>query len=105
MSQPTPPIPFRNVQLLGAGETPPAGASVWLYEGSLERFTGGSSRFHFAQRIAWPEEPGWEQVRELGLWMVARLSVNGHVLVGLRARSEADSPASARLITPAAEGE
>ncbi len=100
MSQPTPPIPFRNVRILGTDEPSPDGTPVWVYEGSLERFTGDGSRFHFEQRIAWPEDPDWEQVQELGLWMVARLSVNGHVLVGLRARPEADPPTTARLITP-----
>jgi hypothetical protein len=73
---------------------------VWLYEGTLERFTGAGRRFAYRQRIAWPRTPVWEEVRELGLWMVERLSINGHVLVGLRARPEAFPAADARWITP-----
>jgi hypothetical protein len=73
---------------------------VWLYEGTLERFTGDGSRYHYAQRIAWPAEPAWEQVRELGLWMAERLSINGHLLLGLRARPEGAAATEARLIAP-----
>jgi hypothetical protein len=80
---------------------------VWLYEGTLERFTGAGRRFAYRQRIAWPRTPAWEEVRELGLWMVERLSINGHVLVGLRARAEAAPASEACWITPGttADGE
>jgi hypothetical protein len=73
---------------------------VWLYEGSLEQFAGGGRHFDYRQRMAWPEEPSWEQVLEFGLWTVERLSINGHLLVGLRARPESAAPGAARLISP-----
>ena len=76
------------------------GSHVHRNEGTLERFTGTGRRFSYRQRIAWPGSPAWEEVRELGLWMVERLSINGHVLVGLRARPETAPAEEARRITP-----
>jgi len=61
---------------------------VWVFEGTLERVIGGAGRFAVVQRVAWPAEADWEEVRAFGHWMVERLSINGHVLVGLRARPE-----------------
>ncbi len=92
--------PSPEARLLGPEEAAPEGGSVWLYEGMLERFAGGGERFRYRQRIAWPGEPEWESVRELGLWMVERLSINGHLLLGLRARPEAAPVEEARLIAP-----
>jgi hypothetical protein len=86
--------------LLGAEETPPEGASVWLYEGTLERFSAPGVRFRYRQRIAWPAPPAPEQVQELGRWMVERLSINGHLLIGLRAYPEGERPESAQAIRP-----
>ena len=73
---------------------------MWLYEGTLERFAGPRKRFPYRQRIAWPGDPAWREVRILGLWMVERLSINGHVLIGLRARPEAAPAEESRWITP-----
>jgi len=94
--------PQPQTRLLGPADAAPQGAEVWLYEGRLERFTGGGGPFDYRQRIAWPEAPAWEQVRELGLWMVERLSINGHLLIGLRARPEGAPSGEARLILPEA---
>lgn len=101
----TPGRPYPEAQLLAADAAPPPGAVVWLYEGTLERFTGtaasvGGTRFAYEQRIAWPEGTPWESVRRFGLWMVERLSINGHLLVGLRARPETAPPTEGRLILP-----
>ena len=94
------PKPFPEAKLIAPDDLPPPGTQVWIYEGTLERFTSGHERYHYAQRIAWPAEPSWEQVRELGLWMAERLSINGHLLLGLRARTEGIPAAEARLIAP-----
>jgi hypothetical protein len=95
-----PPRPCPDARLLAPEEPAPEGARVWVYEGTLERFVQTGERYRYRQRIAWPEAPTWEQVRTLGLWMVERLSINGHVLVGLRARPE-DAPAhEAQPIVP-----
>jgi hypothetical protein len=92
--------PFGEAKLLGAEDAAPEGASVWVYEGTLERFAGGRGGYQYRQRIAWLGEPSWGSVRDFGLWMVERLSINGHMLVGLRARPETAEPAEARLIGP-----
>lgn len=99
MSTPSP-RPFPEARLLGPDEPVPQGASVWVYEGTLERFAAGGGRFLYRQRIAWTGEPPWEHVRDFGLWTVERLSINGHMLVGLRARPENAPAADARLISP-----
>ena len=97
---PLPPRPSPEFRFLGEEEPAPEGASVWLYHGTLERFSGGGERFRYRQRVAWPEAPEWEQVRALGLWMAERLSINGYLLVGLHARPEDAPREEARLIGP-----
>jgi hypothetical protein len=92
--------PFPEARLLGPEDAAPDGTTVWIYEGMLERFTGDTARYAFQQRVAWPDEVSWERVRGLGLWVVERLSINGHVLVGLRGRPEGSPPEAARRITP-----
>lgn len=99
-TDPLTPKPFPEAKLIAPDELPPPGMQVWIYEGTLERFASGHERYHYAQRIAWPAEPSWEQVRELGLWMAERLSINGHLLLGLRARAEDNPAVEARLISP-----
>ena len=99
MSQPSP-RPFPEVRFIAPDEMPEAGASVWLYEGMLERITQAGKRYRYRQRVAWPQPPAWEPVRDLGLWMVERLSINGHLLMGLRAREESNPPEASRLIAP-----
>jgi hypothetical protein len=86
--------------LLTPNEPAPGYGSVWIYEGTLEQFTGQGDRFHYRQRVHWPEEPAWEQVEELGQWTAERLSINGHLLVGLNARPEGLPRERARLIAP-----
>ncbi|MFN3652890.1 MAG: hypothetical protein ACK47B_25205 [Armatimonadota bacterium] len=95
-----PPWPCPEARLLNESEPPPPGTHAWLYEGTLERFTGPPARFPIRQRVAWPEPVAWERVRALGEWMVTRLSVNGHLLVGLRARAEEEPPSAAKLVVP-----
>jgi hypothetical protein len=97
--------PYPEAKLLAAEAEAPPGCEVWLYEGTLERFTGtaasvGGTQYAYFQRIAWPEGTAWESVREFGLWMVERLSINGHLLVGLRARRETAPSNKGRLILP-----
>ena len=94
------PRPSPDAQLLAPDAPAPEGARVWVYEGWLEQFAGAQARFHYLQRIVWPHDPEWETVRELGVWMVERLSVNGHLLVGLRARPEGATEGEERLIRP-----
>lgn len=96
----SPPRPFPQARLLAANDAASDDARVWLYEGTLERFTGAGSRFPFRQRVAWPPGARWEDIRDFGLWMVERLSINGHVLMGLRARAEETAETEARLILP-----
>lgn len=95
-----PPRPFPQARLLAPDDPVPDGAHVWLYEGTLERFTGTGTRFPYRQRVAWPPDARWEEIRDFGLWMVERLSINGHVLLGLRARGEEAAETEARLILP-----
>ena len=78
---------------------------MWVFEGNLERFLEvgefpekGPRRFRFWQRIAWQEAPSPERVNTLARWIVDRLSINGHVLIGLRARPEASPESEARLV-------
>lgn len=96
----SPPKPFPQARLLTPDDPAPDDTHVWLYEGALERFTGSGARFPYRQRVAWPPETRWEEVRDFGLWMVERLSINGHVLVGLRARPESQPEGAARLVLP-----
>ena len=87
----------RPPRLLNPEEPAPEDAEVWAFEGTLERVIGGSGRFPVSQRVAWPAPVEWEEVRAFGEWMVERLSINGHVLVGLRAWPEG-RPEEGRLV-------
>jgi hypothetical protein len=99
----SPPRPHPEAVLLGPEEPVPGGREAWTYEGTLERFSGGHGRFPFRQRVAWPAGAEWQAVRALGLWIEERLSINGHVLMGLRAYREQDGAEGARRIGPAEE--
>jgi hypothetical protein len=93
-----PPKPDPEATLLAPDAPPPVESEVWVYEGTLERFTGENRRYRFHQRIAWRATPTPEQVNTLGCWMVERLSINGHLLVGLRVRPESAPAEDARLV-------
>ncbi|MBM3457731.1 MAG: hypothetical protein FJX77_04270 [Armatimonadetes bacterium] len=82
------PRPCPEARLLGPDDPAPEGATVWLYAGALQRFTGYGTRFQYRQRIAWPRPPELKEVQAFGIWMVERLSINGHLLFGLRARPD-----------------
>jgi hypothetical protein len=97
--------PDPEATLLAPGVSASEGCEVWVFEGSLERFLEvgelperGARRYRFQQRIAWRTPPTEERVTTLGRWITARLSINGHLLVGLRARPEAAPPEEARLV-------
>lgn len=92
--------PCPHARLVGPDEPVSEGVSVWAYEGSLQRFTGYGARFQYRQRVAWPARPPWDEVREFALWMVERLSINGHLLVGLRVRAEEGPDEEWRLVSP-----
>ncbi len=92
--------PCPDARLVGPDEAVSEEVSVWAYEGSLQRFTGYGARFQYRQRVAWPAPPAWDEVREFGLWMVERLSINGHLLVGLRVRAEGAPGEEWRLVSP-----
>ena len=98
-----PPRPHPEARILSEADSAPAGTQVWIYEGVLEQFTGGAGPYPFRQRVAWPRSAAFAAIRELGLWMTERLSVNGHLLIGLRVRREGEAPEQGRLITPGTE--
>jgi len=95
-----PPLPFSQVKLLASDAEADANYCVWLFAGSLERFVGEGPRYPFRQRVAFPEPAEWEQVREMGRWIVERLSINGHVLIGLHAWREGTPRETAQRIDP-----
>lgn len=102
---PPPPKPDPEATLLAPDAPAPLEAEVWVFEGMLERFLEagefpekGPQRFRFRQRIAWRDTPSPERVDTLGRWIIERLSINGHLLVGLRARPESSPSEAARLV-------
>lgn len=102
---PPPPKPDPEATLLAADAPAPKGGEVWVFEGTLERFLevgefpeDSPRKFRFRQRIAWRGTPSAERVDTLGRWIIERLSINGHLLVGLRARPETTPAEEARLV-------
>ena len=100
-----PPKPDPEATLLAPDAPAPLEGEVWVVEGNLERFLEvgefpekGPLRFRFRQRIAWRVAPSRERVDTLARWIVDRLSINGHVLIGLRARPESSPESEARLV-------
>lgn len=93
-----PPRPHPEARLLDPEEPVPSGFEVWVFEGTLERVIGGNGRFPVRQRVAWPAGTPWEKIETFGRWVIERLSINGHLVVGLRAWREADRAGIARYI-------